>query len=426
MSICVYFKMSDGRFTVVTQDLIAKVVHELNKEMHNIEIYKGYKKTEKGLMDYLQDILIWNEQLRTHHKMVTKCFNLFDLGSISMPLSIINLRRTASKLLGMFEEIDKDEIFYLETTRNSGTTYINPNKNDGEYIWKLWSYDYKGFYPECLCMIEIPLRKGRKIKYEKIPKKIPFGFYHAEIIITNENAKKIFSNNCNNIYTNYSIEFARKLKKEFGGVKIKLNKTIENNAYIYDEKDLISGGAIFETWYNQIEEWKNAYPENKLVKIISTDVWGQLSARRMYKITDDDPKFLESSRGKDTKYRIHKEIHKNGKILYCIYERLNPYWNYIARIKSFITSFSSARLGEVLMKKDLTKLIRIQTDGVSFTTPQEFDHNDENEKNLILDTKLTGVIKFSTTIKGNPNSNSYINISTGFETQDHIEPENFL
>jgi hypothetical protein len=47
-----------------------------------------------------------------------------------------------------------------------------------------------------------------------------------------------------------------------------LNTTDEFNAYVYDDKDLITGDMLFGRWYQALKELKNSFPKNPIVKML--------------------------------------------------------------------------------------------------------------------------------------------------------------
>jgi hypothetical protein len=51
----------------------------------------------------------------------------------------------------------------------------------------------------------------------------------------------------------------------------------KNNAYIYNDEDLISGCSYFGHWYDSLINLKKKYPKNILVKHLLSSLWGHIS-----------------------------------------------------------------------------------------------------------------------------------------------------
>jgi hypothetical protein len=67
-----------------------------------------------------------------------------------------------------------------------------------------------------------------------------------------------------------------KHKKQFD-VSINLITDDEPNAYIYRKKDMESCGSIFGTWYEKLIPLKKAFPQNRLIKHLTSSLWGHLT-----------------------------------------------------------------------------------------------------------------------------------------------------
>jgi hypothetical protein len=117
-----------------------------------------------------------------------------------------------------------------------------------------------------------------------------------------------------------------------------INET--NNCYIY-ENAITTGNIIFGYWYNTIIELKQRYPKNKLIKNLSSALWGRISENnRLFKTEqecedeDIDYRFNYNPNHKyyvrDITYNKHKEP------LYELISTTQPYKYNVARIKPFL------------------------------------------------------------------------------------------
>ena len=107
--------------------------------------------------------------------------------------------------------------------------------------------------------ILIPIKPGKEYTLEKIGV-VQVGYYHVKIESEHPDFSKIFVtlSSKNNMYTHLSVIFAYENKDEFG-IKIKLIKDGEPNAYLYDEKDCIELKTLTNDWYNMGMKLKNKY-----------------------------------------------------------------------------------------------------------------------------------------------------------------------
>lgn len=374
------------------------------------ELMSGYTTDEAGLRQYLSDLIKWADELKNHDDFKMRCFDFFEITNPRIP-HIAYVQRYIKKHVEQFDPIDDNEYRYLESAKNRGIIYFD--RSESEY--DLYSYDFKGYFPECMTMIKIPYRTGQHTTLKKLPKVLEYGYYHVNITISDK-MKKLFIPNEKNIYTHYAVEYARILKKKFGveHVSIKLIKQ-QNNAYIYDADDLIDGKALFGKWYAQIKEWKEYYPKNRIVKLLSSSVWGFLCGKVKHYFTIDEPRFSELLEDGTPKYYLINELNTKNGVRYEVYDKQNPYRYKIARMKSFLCSYAVMRLGLTIMDK-IDDVVRVQVDGISFKTPQVF-----NEPNLVPEDKLTGHVKFKLQGNGKPNINTYHNTTNGYKTASYKE-----
>jgi hypothetical protein len=169
---------------------------------------------------------------------------------------------------------------------------------------------------------------------------------------------------------------------------MELNQTIHNNAYIYKLDNQTSGNKIFDRWYNTILVLKKEYPKNILIKMMSSSLWGHLQISNIKYLPEEEAEKLDIGMNGTEDYHIVNYVYKeDGKSYYKLRDNKKPY-KYNIRLKPFITAMGRIKTAKVALM-NLDKVIRIHTDGVVFSEPQEFYID-----NFIPENKTTGLIHF--------------------------------
>jgi hypothetical protein len=232
---------------------------------------------------------------------------------------------------------------------------------------------------------------------KKLPKmdKLLFGLYRVKIECYEKDFKKIFAFSKENVYTNYSLEWAMKHQERFN-VKIDLIHDDEPNAYLYKTEDLVSGKYLFGDWYKYFMGLKKKLPKNRLLKHLLSSCWGSLTQRNtinrtMKRIKEDK---LDIGIDETCEWKILNYFYCDTSEYYELVNQKNPY-KYPFRIKSFLTSLGRNIIAGIALR-DIDNVIRVHTDNCVFKVEQRFD----DLPNLMLEEKTTGKIEWF-------NANSY-------------------
>lgn len=394
--ICYY--ITDYSDELKSINLSDKKLNSNDKYIDCYDIYDDSLTTHEKLKLFKKDFTIWTEEIKALHDKDN--YDYFDAKQYhnNNVLVMCFFKKYSAKILNKLklDDIDKIESSYIEATSNGGLSYLN-----SKGIHKCNGYDYNGYFSNILGNPELefkfPIKKGKQIKYtiEEIKelykkRKLNFGYYEIKISSEHKDISKVFSFSPNNTYNYYSLCFCLQYHSLY---KIKLEMVDKDyNAYIYDEKNVINSSEIFGTWFNKINDMKSKLPKNKIIKSISSSLWGNLiQFNRMYLSLDeimerddisrnitDEKRYLISKHNSDTSIEIidKYQMYKNGGI---------------ARIKSFIAAFNRDYLARTIIKEKIhDKIIRIHTDGIVLSEPHTFSGN----YFPIVETKTTGNLFF--------------------------------
>lgn len=296
-----------------------------------------------------------------------------------------------------FDDVFYNEYSWFKKCYNSGLIYLK-EKNTSYY--NTFGYDFKMSYPTDMSSIafQIPTKQGKEIFIKELPsnmKYIKYGIYRVKIESDDENFKKVFMFSSDNCYTHYSLKFALKISKKFKA-NINLIHDGSPNAYVYERIDLIGGNKLFGNWYYRLVDMKNYLPTNGIVKLLSSSAWGHINQlKTTVKNTDELKAFMEEGNtigtdDSDSDYIIVNWKPKRDTILYELVKRDKPVYDLPIRLLPFITSFSRAKMGNLIDKYDLyDKVIRIQTDSITFS--EQFT---EKIDGFNYDSKISGNIHF--------------------------------
>ncbi len=270
------------------------------------------------------------------------------------------------------DNIDKCESEYIESTPNGGLTYLDKK----EYIEGCYGNDFSGYYMNILgnnkLGFKIPIKSGELKYYETVEdlrtlyktKKLKYGFYDIKITSEHKDVIKFFKFSDKHCYTHISLLFAFRYTQLYKFKFEKIEK--EYNSYVYNEKSLINASEIFEIWFEQLKLFKQKLPKNKIIKHISSSLWGYLiQFNRKYTTLDE---LMEMDNMED--YKI--ERHNNDKSISLI-NKHSMYREPLARIKSFLTAFARDYMSRLLIDNKLhDNIIRLQTDGIVLNKPHIF------------------------------------------------------
>jgi hypothetical protein len=207
------------------------------------------------------------------------------------------------------------------------------------------------------------------------------------------------------VYLKESLHFAMKYANKYD-VTIELIKDGEPNAYLYNADDMVPLNSITKEWFKNLTNLRKKLKDNKLLKHLISSAWGHLNANnKIYKSWEDiESEGLDIGTTSEYDYKILNYYDYGDRQCYELLNCKSPY-KYNIRLKPWITALARNLTASIVLE-DIDRVVRVQTDSVSFTREQEFDNPD-----LVIEEKTTGKIHWIHT-------NSYHNISTGYKTKD--------
>jgi hypothetical protein len=412
MSYIVYFKNGDGSartLNVESGKYETIDVMDLYKLKKKYALLTGYEITDGGLSKFANDFELWTSQL--DKSTIIKKFKYKSFNSHEAVCKHIFEQLCHGKYEDI-EDIDNIESQWIEKCNNGGLTYCKKGK------YKCYGYDYSFQFPSILAMehFKIATKGGieKTIKNLNYPK-IEMGFYRVRITSTDINFNKVWAYSEDNVYTHTSLMFAFKCQKKYA---VNIELIIEdNNCYIYDENDLRKSNLIFGTWYRCLCTLKKEFPKNKLVKYMTSALWGRLCEhnRKFYTWEEMIEKKIDFSRKyhPDHKYYIH-DVTFSRKKKVNVYELRNterPYYYNIARMKPFLLSKSRSLTGTIAMEY-IEDVIRIHTDNITFIKKHDDVLNMGSKTMKILEEdKTTGEKTFKS-------ANCYYNETVNYKTKN--------
>jgi hypothetical protein len=268
------------------------------------------------------------------------------------------------------DSVSWDEYLWFEKTYNGGLMKCK----EGQY--NCLGYDFKMSYPTILASevyIEkeqidfyMPIYASKPTRIYKLPKKIQYGLYKVKIECDDVDFKSIFNFKYDtNVYTHYDIIFCIKYKKDFD-IKIDLIVDDEPNALIYKDSAITNLKNFFKPWFDRIVELKKEFPNNGLIKTMSSSIWGCLSKtnKRYYDNDEINKKNIEFDYDDDEHLDyicLREKENKDGETDYMLINKKKTYCkNY--RFKPFITLFQRILIAEIAIKITIKAVVRINTD----------------------------------------------------------------
>lgn len=176
----------------------------------------------------------------------------------------------------------------------------------------------------------------------------------------------------------------------------------EYNCLVYKNSDrdtLINGEHVFKPWLERIKELKEEFPNNGLVKLLSSSIWGYLSKinKRYYndKELDENPdiKFDYFDSDKINYFCLNEKDNTDGTTDYLLINKKKPYCkNY--RLKPFIKAFERTIMAEICLYMGVEKIVRINTDNITFNkdllTDEDIIKLNKISPTFIQEEKTTG------------------------------------
>lgn len=397
----VYLQTNNGDYKTYNLDT-KQVVHmnELPRNKNRFFVTKPFTGDEDGLIAFGERLILDREELKNYlvpgsntkydafqsrFKKRNGKFAHFYKTSENIAINFFKRHSSFVACNESFEPVTIEEFEISNKCYNAGVYYGEDMITEG------YSYDFRMFYPSLLAEPDFlfPTKIGSWIDFDTLPQKaseLQYGYYKCRINIRNRELLKIFMFSKGHIYTHYDLETAMKLKKRNPA---DVDILPMGRAYVYDSNCLVSGEDIFATWYQVLKKMKTQFPKNLIVKMLSSSLWGYLSARNTFKIYERDI---------DDSYDLVCDIDcindKTTHVIMDIQDKKNPDYNdytllsvgaspqkYNFRLKSFITSYARLKMLKVLYCR-LDDVVRINTDG--FITRNEFN---KKYKTLIFEGK---------------------------------------
>ena len=388
-----YFPTADGYRTYNLETDEITTMDRLPRDSRLFHMFIGYEPTTEGLLKFVADFRQWTTELATPKQGYLKIeYTNYYCHAVAVEST---LKRISGSIYKRFEKVDKLENSYIQLCFNGGLLYCKP------YEGPSFGYDYKSYYPTCLSAdsLLIPTKKGYEtytdIKhYLQTGQTLPHGYYYVIITSYTEHVNKVFSFSKHNVYTNYSIEFAYKHRKQFGFKFAFWPEEDGYNSYIYRNEDLIKSSSVFKNWKTRLLNLRKLYPKNKLLKHLLSSVAGSLTKyKKMNKTLEEIiQENLDVSTDDEGDYKIVDHIINNTYEHYQLYKTEDPYYYGIARLKAFLMSFARNRIASTAIWGGIEDVIRIHTDNVTFK-----ENKDEKMSTCRIEKepKTTGNLKWT-------------------------------
>eukprot|EP01038_Epipyxis_sp_PR26KG_P017274 gene17274-23822_t len=267
-------------------------VYKLKKRFF---VFKGYECSDEGLKQYASDFFTWTNEIRNDEKTTKKDKLLYT-----------NFWK--------HQDIDCVEYKWIESCENSGLTYCEPGTYDN-----CNGYDFSLQFPAILASqtFRIPTKSGSEQTINEIPtKNMKLGYYRVQITSNDKRFKKIFRFSKTNVYTNISLVFAMECKTKYNyDINIELIHET-NNCYLYEEC-ITTGNIIFGYWFDIMSGLKKRYPKNKLIKNMTSALWGRISQHnRLFKTEqeceDENIDYLDNFNSNHAYYIRDSKFNKKG------------------------------------------------------------------------------------------------------------------
>lgn len=394
-----YFEMGNGKaktFNYTTNEFKVMLMSNVYKLKKHYFLMAGYEATEDGLNKYAKDFFVWVNEIKNN--------DIFSFDYLKYPSHESACMDIFKKLCHgkheFMEYIDATEYEWIEKCNNAGLTYCKP----GQY--ECFGYDFSSQYPTILSCesLEIPERRGKEQTVTEISYgTLQVGYYNVRITSKDERFNKVFAYSKKHVYTHTSLLFAFMCQKEGYEVNIDLVQT-SNNAYLYGKgkKDnIMKGSNVFCKWYRFLFELKCKFPKNKLIKALTSQLWGRLAEHnRLYKteeeIQNENLDVVLNYDSNHDYYIRNITVNKKGDDVCELVNCKNPYKYTLSRVKPFLLSKSRYLTGKIAMAH-IDDVVRIHTDNVTFNVQHDDVLDILKTFPLTKEDKTTGLIEWRRT-----------------------------
>jgi hypothetical protein len=238
--------------------------------------------------------------------------------------------------------------------------------------------------------LRFPRTRGKEVKYDVLPKKLEFGYYHVKILSDDPDIHKVIFINPQHWYHSEEIKFLLKVQKTHNiNFTIELITTIKYNAYIYPSDELVPFSYIFGVWYKTLKKLKTEFPNNTLVKLLGSRLTGTLSMLNTIKKSEQETidENLDIGMSPECEYMIVDYQDQLESSYYTLLKKSESVYKepILGRIHHLIPMYSRIHIAKVALV-NLPFVVRIQTDGIVFT--EEIDY--KSFENLNIEKKHTG------------------------------------
>ncbi|RZK10535.1 MAG: hypothetical protein EOO46_10425 [Flavobacterium sp.] len=403
------FKKSNGKFRVYSSATDEITTMPLlppgNAKLRKFIMLKQSERddnqpTDECLERYAKRFKNWCKELNDSHLRINYANYYSDYTAVTCTFN-----RWSKKNYANHAPISATEYMWFEKCANFGIQYLK----EKDITTKVWSYDFKNQYGLILSGDTlIPTKEGEETTLKKLPSRrhLKPGFYHVKITCDNDNFRKIFAFSKHNVYVKESLKFAMKHADEYD-VSIELIMDDKPNAYLYDDKDMVTMSSITSEWFTNLTDLRSKLKGNKLIKHLISSAWGHLNAdNKLYKTWEEiEEEKLDIGYEDGHDYKILEYQDYGDRECFVLLNTKNPYKHHI-RLKPWVTAVARNLTASIVLQ-DIKRVVRVHTDCVSFTREQEFD-----DPNLVEEEKTTGKIHWK-------HCNSYHNITTGYKTQKY-------
>jgi hypothetical protein len=371
------FYQSNGKFRVYDTETFTFSWETNFNRNEGFFVFKGYaetingkrKITDNSLLKFLADFTEWCKELK-NNKIFKHDYASFKCHRMVTEVLFRKLR--IEKVFAEMENIDQLEFSWMERCNCSALIKLFIEKGT---IIDSWGVDFRGTYPHILgdkdFSFRIPIKRGKEYTLKEIDfKKLTKGYYHIIISSDDENFNKVFNYCKNNVYTDISIYQAFMYQRDHNmKINFELVQDGKPNCYLYDKT--ICCYTLFQKWYDVVKKLKDELPHNKLVKHLSSALWGYLCKyNRRYMTVDEIVKedLAISWNTSNTNVDYYK-TDEDSKGVWELIDAKQPFTHMaIARLKPFLLSKARMMTGNIMLS-DIENVIRIHTDNVTFSKP---------------------------------------------------------
>ena len=272
-----YYNKIDGIFKIWNSETNLITSNDnIPFSTNRFHVFKGYEANDEGLYKFVEDWKMWMFEIRHNDILKIEYTKYF---SHCCAVENTFKRLTPRKLYDLHEDIQFEENQWFNDCHCGGLTFCEPG------IYNCYGYDFKSQYPNILNSddFKIPSKAGIPTFIKKLSKikdlKMGSGMYRVNIQCSNKEFNKIFAFSKSNTYVDISLKFALTRVKEFD-IKIELIIDDKPNAYLYDVESIVNTKPIFNNWFNKLNELKQQFPKNKLIKHLSSSLWGSITRKK--------------------------------------------------------------------------------------------------------------------------------------------------